>query len=69
MVKRSIGITFIAISTIAILVKSLSEAFGGALLVGDTIINLSLVCFLAGLCYLSWGEYDKYKDGKRISGK
>ncbi|MDR4885940.1 hypothetical protein RGU12_00080 [Fredinandcohnia sp. QZ13] len=68
MIKRSVGISFIAISTILIAVKYLSKAIGGAP-VGNTISTLSLLSLLAGLCYLSWGEFDEYKKGIRHSGK
>ncbi|THE10349.1 hypothetical protein E1I69_19240 [Bacillus timonensis] len=68
MVKRRVGISFIAISTILIAVNYLSEAIGGAP-VGNSISTLSLLLLLAGLCYLSWGEYEEYKKGTRHSGK
>ncbi|MEH7388547.1 hypothetical protein V7147_24585 [Bacillus sp. JJ1521] len=68
MIKRRIGISFIAIATILIVVEYFSKAIGG-LLVGDTISNISLLALLVGFCYLSWGEYDEYKNGNRFSGR
>jgi apolipoprotein N-acyltransferase len=67
MVKRSIGISFIVISVILIGYKWIVELVGSAPVAG-TIINFSLLIFLAGLCFLAWGEYDKHKGNKRNSG-
>ncbi|MCC3357141.1 hypothetical protein [Bacillus sp. REN16] len=63
MVKRSMGILLIAIATILIVVKYVSETFG-SVRIWDSISNLSLLSFLVGLCFLSWGEYEVYKKGK-----
>jgi hypothetical protein len=67
MVKRSVGISLIAISVILIGYKWIVELVGSAPVAG-TIINFSLLTFLAGLCFLAWGKYDKHKVNKRNSG-
>lgn len=67
MVKRNIGISLIAISVILIGFKSIVEFIGSATVAGN-IINLGTFTFLAGLCFLAWGEYDKHKGNKENSG-
>lgn len=67
MVKRSIGLSFIAISVILISYKWIVEFVGGGQVAG-TIVNLSSFTFLAGLCFFAWGEYDKHKGNKRKTG-
>ena len=67
MVKRSIGIYFIVISVILIGFKLIIEFIGGVPVAG-TIINISTFTFLAGLCFLAWGEYDKHKGNKKKTG-
>ncbi|WP_099363475.1 hypothetical protein [Fredinandcohnia onubensis] len=66
MLKRSIGISLIAISVILIGYKWIVEFIGGVPVAG-TIINISTFTFLAGLCFLAWGEYDKHR-GNRKTG-
>lgn len=68
LVKRSVGISFIAISTILIAFNYFSEAISGRP-IEDTLSNFSLLLLLTGMCYLAWGEYDEYKSGKRNTGK
>ncbi|MEK5442692.1 MULTISPECIES: hypothetical protein [unclassified Fredinandcohnia] len=65
--KNSIGISFIGISVILIGYKWIGEFIGGTSVSG-TIVNICTFTFLAGLCFLAWGEYDKRKGHKRKSG-
>ncbi|MFD1781509.1 hypothetical protein ACFSFW_22945 [Fredinandcohnia salidurans] len=67
MVKRSTGISLIAISVILIGYKLIVELVGSAPVAGN-IINLGTFTFLAGLCFLAWGEYEKHKGNKRNAG-
>ncbi|WP_099353088.1 hypothetical protein [Fredinandcohnia onubensis] len=67
MLKRNIGISLISISVILIGIKLIVEFIGGIPVAG-TIINISTFTFLAGLCFLAWGEYDKHKGNKRKTG-
>lgn len=63
MVKRSVGVSFVAISTILILLKFIGKNTWAAE-VTNTLSNTSLLLFLSGLICLAWGQYDESKRGK-----
>ncbi|WP_449539800.1 hypothetical protein [Ferdinandcohnia sp. Marseille-Q9671] len=63
MVKRKVGISFIAISTILIVIKMVSDIMLGRE-VGSSLITSSLFALLVGMIYLAWGESEKYKRNK-----
>ncbi|MFD1738671.1 hypothetical protein ACFSCX_19310 [Bacillus salitolerans] len=58
--RRSVGMSFIAISTILIAIKYISEAMWQGD-VGNTLSNFSLLSLIAGIVYLVWGEYEEFK--------
>ncbi|MFS0861138.1 hypothetical protein [Fredinandcohnia sp. 179-A 10B2 NHS] len=63
MVKKSVGISFVAMSTILILLSFIGKTMWAAE-VEKTLSNSGLFLFLTGLVCLSWGKYDESKRGK-----
>jgi hypothetical protein len=63
--RRSVGRSFIAISTLLISIKYISEAMWKGD-VGSTLSTFSVLSLIAGIVYLVWGEIEEFNKDKRI---